>query len=153
MTASYYIVSPEMAIGAGGLIKQSIHHDPYSPDSWDPSSTIVFNVQILNAKIFEAVTGKAVYKPPPDWKAYKNSGGKFFDIPEAPSSVSGKFKGVKSVGKLGNEDDNFSYDQFGGVCSISSGIGVYDHLDSDLREFRTAKNIEDEIAGSNFVSW
>jgi len=139
-------VQAEMAVAAGGLIKQSIHRDTYPPDSWDPSSTIVFNVQILNAEIFESVTGRVSPGSPPDWKTYTKSGGCFFDIPEAASSLSGNFGGVKSVGqKKGKKDDEDG--------------GSWIHLNQDLRkgqpkrEFRTTTDIKDNLTESNIVSW
>jgi hypothetical protein len=148
-------VQAEMAIAAGGLIKQSIHRDAYAPDSWDPTSTIVFNVQILNAEIFQKVTGKAPPKRPADFKSYKKSEGKFFDIPEASSSLSGNFKGVKSVGQIKGQKDNDGSDDKSGPVKWS----LLSYLNHDLtrgrpkREFRTTKDIEDEITRSNIVSW
>lgn len=146
-----------MAVAAGGLIKQSIHRDTYSTDSWDSSSTIVFNVQILNANNFKAMTGETPPKAPRDWKTYKKAGGKFYDIPEASSSLSRFFKGVKSVGQLeGNEDD----DDFDLQWDPNSSYPPYwSHLNPLLssaqprREFRTLQGIEDGIARSNIVSW
>jgi hypothetical protein len=145
-----------MAIAAGGLIKRSIHRDSYTSDSWDTSSTIVFNVQILNAKIFQTVTGERPPAAPANWQTYKKSGGKFFNILEASSLLAGTFGGVKSVSQLaGIEDESSSEDEMGTVDYYS----IHRHLNQYLKQgkpkkaFRTAKDIEDDIAGSKIVSW
>jgi hypothetical protein len=149
-------VSAEMAVAAGGLIKQSIHRDPFPSDSWDTASTIVFNVQILNANIFKEVTGEAPPKAPAEWKAYKKSGGKFFDIPEATSSLSGNFTSIKSVGQIAAYNDGDDDDE----RSSSSGYpNCQRHLSRDLAkgepmtEFRAVKDMEDDISRLNIVSW
>ena len=63
-------------------------------------------------KIVKAVTGKAPHKPAGDWKAHKKSGGRFFDTPEASSSLPRKLKGVKSVGQLAGYDTHDSSDGY-----------------------------------------
>jgi hypothetical protein len=146
-----------MTIAAGGLIKQSIHRDTYDPETWDPSSTITFNVQILNAKVFQKVIGKAPPKCPNNAKTYLKAGLPFFDIPEPSSSIAGNFGDVKSVGQL-----NYGMSTAGGSVSDESDQLDYDfiyHIRHEMakgvpkREFRTASEIEREVSRANVVSF
>ena len=52
----------ELGIAAGGSLQQTIKKDRYPPSTWHKEAVIVFNVQILNAQVFQAITGS---KPPP----------------------------------------------------------------------------------------
>jgi ubiquitin len=91
-------MEPEMGIGAGGMIKQTIVEDKSDSAIWDPDSGTIFNVQILNSAVFEAVTGEAPPATPITAKAYAKYGFPYFDIyDEKPSGVKGDFSGVKSV--------------------------------------------------------
>jgi hypothetical protein len=90
-----------MSLAAGGLIKQSINADPYPASIWDPESTIMFNVQLLNSESFMAITGRAPPSSPIDAKTYQQYGYPFFDIwNEELSGVKGDFEVVKSVGEI-----------------------------------------------------
>jgi hypothetical protein len=90
-----------MSLAAGGLIKQSINADPYPASIWDPESTIMFNIQLLNSESFMAVTGHAPPTSPIDAKTYQSHGYPFFDIwNEELSGVKGDFGIVKSVGEM-----------------------------------------------------
>ena len=88
-----------MGIAAGGRIKQTIVRDT-STRKWDPSQTVVFNVQILNTAHFRAVTGRVPPEPPIDAGTYAAMGYPFFTIYEEPSTVIGDFTGVRSVGEI-----------------------------------------------------
>lgn len=153
-------VTAEMAIAAGGLIKQSIHRDSYDSETWDPSSTMTFNVQILNAKIFKKATGKTPPKCPINAKTYLSKGFSFFDIPEDSSSIDGNFKTVQSVGHLGG----LTLDSQGSDDEERSGYEPLDydfisHINRGLasgepkREFRTASDILNEVNRANVVSF
>jgi hypothetical protein len=149
-------IQAEMALAAGGLIKQSIHHDTYAPDSWDPASTTTLNVQVLNAAIFERVTGKRPPTCPISETAYQAAGKQYFDIPEASSSVSGKFGAVKSLGQLGALN---SEGEGSGSAQEEIDYSVRDHMEFQLGRtapdagFRTVSAIEEEVRNSRVVSW
>lgn len=126
----------EMGIAAGGLIKQYIQRDTYPPDSWDTRSTTAFNVQVLNAVVFQRVTGIAAPKCPLDAKAYKALGYPFFDIPEDTSTIAGDFGDLKSLRELFFEND--------GDIKLNP--------DGAKRAFRTVSEI-DESRCANFASF
>ncbi|PMD25419.1 hypothetical protein NA56DRAFT_435055 [Hyaloscypha hepaticicola] len=150
-------IKAEMALAAGGLIKQSIHNDPYEPDSWEPSSTITLNVQVLNASIFEAVTGKVPPRCPISERAYKAAGYPYFNIPEASSSVSGNFSGVKSLGQLSSSTNNSEETK---SVKEQTDYSFWDHINYPLKldtsaatpKFRTVSEIEEEVRNSRVVS-
>jgi hypothetical protein len=143
-----------MAVAAGGLIKQSIHRDTYDPETWDPSSTITFNVQILNAKFFQKLTGKAPPKCPIGAKTYVSAGLPFFNIPEPSSSIAGKFGALQSLSQLSlgmstngkNEIDELDDEFF-------EHIGLELANGEPMREFRTASEIQREVSRANVVSF
>ena len=89
-----------MAIAAGGRIDQVIHRDFFPPKTWDKQNTVVFNVQILNTKAFEAITGKEASATPISAKTYRELGYPFFKMYEEKSQVSGDFSGVKSMAEI-----------------------------------------------------
>lgn len=95
----------EMGFAAGGLIKQYIQKDTYSPDSWDQTTTTTFNLQVLDAFVFKSVTGFAPPGCPIDAETYRAHGYPFFDIPEDESDVVGDFGDLKCLRELFFEDD------------------------------------------------
>ncbi|KAK5199828.1 hypothetical protein LTR47_001715 [Exophiala xenobiotica] len=88
----------EMGIAVGGFIEQGIVHDPYPAAAWNTAATVVFNVQILNASTFEAVTGILAPETPITMETYSNLGLPFFELPEEKSGISGRFDLI-SVGE------------------------------------------------------
>ncbi|KAK6517335.1 hypothetical protein TWF281_003992 [Arthrobotrys megalospora] len=98
--------SAEMGFAAGGTIKQSIAKDVLKSDQWDRSRTTAFNVQVLNAKFYNAVTGLPNPNPPLSPEVYASYGGVFYDLVENnKSDVHGDFGGVQSLGKLTGQSD------------------------------------------------
>lgn len=94
----------EMAVGVGGLIKQSILRDPHPSTAWDSDNTAIFNLQLLNATVFQRVTGMAPPPSPVTAETYAAAGLPFFSIPsEVDSSVKGIFSDVRSVGQIDRE--------------------------------------------------
>jgi hypothetical protein len=87
----------EMSVAAAGKIKQTIVADRSNPGDWLRQHTMVFNVQLLNAVDFKAVTGRNPPPTPVTAEVYKQQGYPFFDMLEEPSAVCGNFKGVKSI--------------------------------------------------------
>ncbi|KAI1619945.1 hypothetical protein EDD37DRAFT_569973 [Exophiala viscosa] len=92
--------SKEMGLAAGGSIKQVIVPDGYPVATWHKSATIVFNVQLLDAANFEAVTGLLAPETPITMDTYAELGLPFFKLHEHPSGVHGSFEQVKSVGEM-----------------------------------------------------
>jgi hypothetical protein len=96
---------PEMAMAAGGLIRQAIFRDEQGEHTWDANRTKIFNVQILNSVLFEKITGKSAAKPPMSAKEYAKLGGAFLSLGEQPGGIKGDFKSVKSVAQLDGKQD------------------------------------------------
>jgi hypothetical protein len=95
--------TPVMSFGAGGTIKQSINEDRNSPRIWDIGRAKVFNVQVLNAALFEGITKMMAPATPVDINAYTAAGLPFFDIfNEVPTNVHGSdaFQNVKTVSEM-----------------------------------------------------
>ncbi|KAI1611209.1 integral membrane protein [Exophiala viscosa] len=92
--------SMEMGLAAGGSIKQVIVPDGYPVATWHKSATIVFNVQLLDAANFEAVTGLLAPETPITMDTYAELGLPFFKLHEHPSGVHASFEQVKSVGEM-----------------------------------------------------
>lgn len=89
---------PEMGVGAGGFIKQSIAADQNDPTIWEADNGTIFNVQILNSAVFKAVTGKQPPETPITAKTYASYEFPYYDIyDEKPSGIKGDFSGVKSI--------------------------------------------------------
>jgi ubiquitin len=89
---------PEMGIGVGGLIRQTIVKDPYEPHVWDSDGGTIFNVQILNSAVFKSVTGMEPPESPITARTYAQHGLPYYGIyNEKPSGIKGDFSGVKSV--------------------------------------------------------
>ncbi|MCJ1310663.1 hypothetical protein MMC25_004329 [Agyrium rufum] len=70
----------EMGIAAGGSIKQSIVRDPHAAETWDRERQLTFNLQILNAERFAAVTGLPAPATPVTAATYKEYGFPFFEM-------------------------------------------------------------------------
>jgi hypothetical protein len=130
-----------MGIAAGGLIKQTIHRDTNDPDSWDRASTTTFNVQILNASLFEQVTGIPAPKCPIDAATYLNLGLPFFDLPEERSSIKGNFDDVKPLSEISG-----SVEPFVDAHSWKDYTVIGLNPDGTRQRFRTVSELEGEIS-------
>jgi hypothetical protein len=89
-----------MAVSPGGFINQTIVKDPVKAEDWDTGNTIMFNMRLLNASVFEQVTGIEAPATPITPELYKRYGYPFFKLYEEKSGIKGDFKGLKSVGAL-----------------------------------------------------
>jgi hypothetical protein len=104
-----------MALAAGGRIAQNIVPDPFQklvPDTtaasltqWNPSRTVVFNVQLLNSVIFQQVTGLSVPPSPITAAHYAACGLPFFHMAEGETDVAGDFGNLKSVAAMDGVPD------------------------------------------------
>lgn len=96
-----------MAVAAGGKIEQVINQDNSGSDIWRKHTTVVFNVQLLNAACFQAVTGLSPPPTPISAETYKILGLPFFAMYEEPSDIHGDFAGVKSVAELEGQKEEY----------------------------------------------
>jgi hypothetical protein len=98
---TYNATVPEMSLGAGSLIMQSILRDPHPSAAWDTENTAMFNIQLLNATLFHRVTGMHPPPSPISAEAYAAADLPFFELPyEVPSGIEGNFEGIKTVSQL-----------------------------------------------------
>lgn len=94
-----------MSIGSGGLIKQSILRDPHSSTAWDSDNTVMFNIQLLSADVFQHVTGMEPTPSPVTAEIYAAYGLPFFEIhDEEKSGVEGSFSDVESASQLDRDN-------------------------------------------------
>jgi hypothetical protein len=96
-------VISEMAIAPGGFITQTIVEDPVEAEDWDKENTIMFNLQLLNASVFEQLIGIKAPPTPITPELYKSYEYPFFKLYEEKSGITGDFEGVKSVSELDRE--------------------------------------------------
>src|SRR5882724_2866485 len=69
-----------MGLGAGGVMRQKIYHDPYGLDAWDQDRYGHVFVHILNSAQFLQVTGVKPPLTPIDAKTYTEHGLPWFDL-------------------------------------------------------------------------
>jgi len=144
---------PEMAVAAGGKIKQEIVVDNLG-ELWQSGRTTVFNVQILNSILYRSVTGEDPPTKPIDAKTYKQHGFPFFKISEEPSGISGNFSMVKSVGQIdGKKDENITPKVVEiGTQAAQVSVGLT-NPNGPLREFRTVGDLNMEHKGRHFATF
>ena len=70
----------EMALGAGGTMRQKIYPDRYGLDVWDPDSYGRARVAIVNSAAFRAIAGMAPPETPIDAATYTEHGLPWFDL-------------------------------------------------------------------------
>jgi hypothetical protein len=104
-----------LALGAGGRIRQRIEPDPTkNPRIWDVASSKILNIQLLDARSFQAVTGLPPPETPVTAEAYAKLGLPFYQLKgsdgkggEGPAGDWDGLVGVaEAVGhKMGVEED------------------------------------------------
>lgn len=100
-TAEAFITKKsEMSIAPGGLIHQTIVRDPVDPTAWDKDNSIMFNVQLINALVFETLLGVGAPRTPITPALYSKYGFPFFKLEEEKSGIKGVFGDIKSVAEL-----------------------------------------------------
>ena len=142
----------QMAIAVGGKIEQVVHPDIKGAD-WLSNRTTVFNVQVLNSAVYEAVTGSPPPSKPVDAETYTNSGFPFYQMYEEPGGISGDFSLVKSVGQIDEIADEeikpkamvlgYGDSRMG---TIPAPIGLI-NPSGPLREFRTVGDLHEKFSG------
>lgn len=92
----------EMGLGAGGRMRQSIHPDPHGADVWDPARSGRVFVHIVDAGLYQQITGTPAPPSPISAATYTQHGLPWFeeyggggDIAPAPELSS-----LKSVAEM-----------------------------------------------------
>jgi hypothetical protein len=93
----------EMGMSAGGKIKQKILTDPYGADFWDQNAFGRVYVHIVNAEMYQKITGNPLPSTPITAQTYTNMGYPWYDIYDSdkngvPSSnILSNVKTVKQI--------------------------------------------------------
>ena len=69
----------EMAFGPGGLVRQKLYPDPYGAETWDPTSVVRLDLELVDARWLAARTGRH-YPTPIDAATYAAAGLPWFDL-------------------------------------------------------------------------
>ena len=90
--------STTMTVGAGGTIRQDIAEDTNNPRIWDLGSSKLLSIQIVNAAVFEKITGMLAPPTPISAQTYAAQKLPFYQLyNETPSTVGGAFSEVESI--------------------------------------------------------
>jgi len=144
---------PEMAVAAGGRIKQKIMADDLG-ELWQSGQTTVFNVQILNSIFYRSVTGEDPPMKPIDAKTYTQHGFPFFMMYEEPSGISGNFSMVKSVRQIDGKKDEVVIPKVVEIGTQAAQIPVgLTNPNGPLRKFRTVGDLKKEHKGYHVATF
>lgn len=134
-----------MAVAAGGKIKQGIMPDKLE-DRWQSNRTTVFNVQILNSAVYEAVTGQAPPTKPINAQTYEMHGLPFYKLCEEPSGIFGDFSLVKSIAQINGEMEQIVTPDTVEISSMTAQRPVgLTNPNGPLRELRTLRDLMREF--------
>lgn len=86
----------EMGIGRGGKIIQKVYSDPHGLEEWESKPSATLAVYLVNAEVFEEITGKKVPKPVGAEK-YQGPWFGMNDKEEEDVAGTGAFTGLKSA--------------------------------------------------------
>jgi len=96
--------APDMAMGAGGDMKQDIEKDPYGKDAWvkKADGTSRSFVHLANSMMWRAITGHEPPLTPLTAADYRRHGLPWYDYESGEEPVKGgkKLKGIKSVKEM-----------------------------------------------------
>jgi len=101
---SAFLANAEMGLAAGGTMTQKVYPDPHGIDVWDQTAAGRLYVHIVNAEMYEAITGE---KPPAMPISAQQYVGPYFGLQDglmgnvAPSEELSKL--VKTVGEKDKE--------------------------------------------------
>ena len=104
---------PEMGIGAGGKMIQSIYPDRHGIDTWDQSVEGSFNIFVVNSMAYRAITGEDPPDTPIDARTYTAYGYPWFqlyDEEKGDIEASDALAGIKTV-KEKDEEHGFGPQQ------------------------------------------
>ena len=145
------IPTPEMNIAAGGLIKQVIHRDTHRPN-WDTSKTIVFNAQILNSALYQAVTGVKSLTMPIRHEVYTAHGFPYYKMNEEPSGIHGNFGLIKSVDQITGKSGRKATAKTPRVVNIGEGHKIV-NPQGPLQILRSVSELEAALEGYHIASF
>ena len=86
----------EMGIGRGGKIIQKIYPDPHGLDVWQPEPNAMLATYLVNAEVFEQITGQKVPEPV-GHDLYKGHWFGMKDSQQGDITGTQKFSGLKSA--------------------------------------------------------
>jgi len=92
--------SMSMGVGAGGEIEQKIYPDKYGINEWNPEQPVRFNIRIVNALMWEALTGKnPPYQPftATDYQYHSFPWFKLYDEQKSDTKPSEVLAAIKSI--------------------------------------------------------
>lgn len=144
----------QMTMAAGGKINQRIVRDKFD-QNWEHDRTTVFNVQILNSAVYQAVTGTAPPENPISVRMYRRHGFPFFQMYEEPSGISGDFSMVKSVAHINGDKEDVVTSRVVEIedTAKKQPVGLILNPDGPLREFRTVADLAKEYSGYHVVDF
>jgi hypothetical protein len=103
----------EMGLAQGGRMDQQINVDPYGIDTWDQANAERIFIHIVNADLWEQITGEKCPPSPVSAQEYKGSYYKLNENPKNAVQGSGTLANVKPVsqkdkdlGFEGQQDDS-----------------------------------------------
>jgi hypothetical protein len=70
----------ELALGAGGQMRQKIYPDPHGRDAWNPADSARVTIRLVDSAGWEVLTGEAPPATPIDATAYTRAGLPWFDL-------------------------------------------------------------------------
>ena len=93
----------EMGLGAGGRMHQKIYPDPHGIGTWNLAAAGRLFIHIINADMYEQITGEA---PPPLPREVQDYKGPWFgmnDGDQGDVAAPDELAGVKSIGEMDNQ--------------------------------------------------
>lgn len=106
----------EMGLAAGGSMKQKIYPDPHGIDTWNQDDVGRSYIHIVNAQMYEQITGEKPPASPISAQTYATHGLPWYDVYDehmGDIAASEKLSGVKTVsqkdaqhGFIGQQDDS-----------------------------------------------
>ncbi|CAN0043142.1 unnamed protein product, partial [Heterosigma akashiwo] len=113
----------QMALAAGGTMKQKLYPDPYGPRHWDLARAEKLNVFVLDATVLPNL-GLPAPSTPVDAEAYQRHGLPWFDLYDEGGAALGPspaLAGWQSVAKL---DGEMNAEAAGEVAEQAKSAGV-----------------------------
>ncbi|QSZ31442.1 hypothetical protein DSL72_001007 [Monilinia vaccinii-corymbosi] len=147
--------NPEMAIAAGGLIKQTIIKDFVPSADWDQDNTLMLNIQMLNADVFQRVVGINAPPTPISADTYARYGYPFYKIYEERSGVQGDFpvqsvarlKALKGMRSSPDDDENISFREIAIDRHGAKGRGSFtpvEEMEAQIRNFSISNDLSED---------
>ena len=118
--------SAEMGLAAGGTMTQKIYPDPHGMDTWDQASMGRLFVHIVNAEMYEAITGEKCPPMPVSAQQYQ---GPWFGLNDgvAPDIAAPEvLQGVLTVGQK-DQQHGFTGQQDDSPVNETGNVVTYSH--------------------------